>query len=497
MPSSPFGPRTANLSRFFAKGKLKRIDLHGGLVSTIADAPLARGGFWGDDGTILFAPTATGGLVRVPASGGAVSQFTSLEASHETSHRWPQILPGALQVLSFIPMPDNRRGVFLAPFDSPQKRKLLVEAVSGAIYVSPRKPYPGYLVWLRQGALTAQTVDLQRGQLTGEPQSVPGAEMVGVVLGANAYPGLSASNDGTLLASPGSDRNRVTWLSRDGKVLSAISGLEFHVGVSISPDDSHALLSTGDSTAVRYFWILDFARGIRTRLTTPLGNNAGFWSRDGRRVVHYVANGGSVYASDANGVGAVQTLLTATQAQADDISPDGRFLLYDQSEGDASKTLLLLPLSASGNADGKPTVYLRTTSRVSPLARFSPDGKWVAYSSDEPGQSEIYVQSFPSPEHRTQVSSNGGGFPRWRKDGKELFYRATDGRLSVAGVREAGGAIEFSPPAELIRIPEVFGARYYPYDVSADGQRILALLPDYSENAPLTVLINWQAGLKK
>jgi serine/threonine protein kinase/Tol biopolymer transport system component len=493
----PFWSPDSESIAFFARGKLKRIDLRGGLISTVADAPTPRGGVWSEDGTILFAPTTNSGLLRVGATGGAASQITSLDGVQETSHRWPQILPGGRQVLFFVMMRDNRRGVFVAPFDDTKKRKLIVESGTNAIYVPPMKRYPGYLVWLRQGSLTAQAVDLNRGQVVGEPQLVPGAEMVGVVLAGNLFSGSSVSNDGTLLASHGSDRNRITWLTRDGKVLGVVSGWELHTGVNISPDGARALLSVGDLSGLRDFWILDFARGVRTRLPTPASNYSGFWSRDGRRVIHYVANGGSILDTDAAGVGGTRTLLTASFAQADDISPDGRTLLFDQPEGDGFRTLSLLPLSASGAADGKPTTLTKTRSRSSLVAQFSPDGRWIAYSSDESGLQEIYVQGYPNLEDRKQVSNSGGSFPRWRRDGKELFYRAVDGRLAVAGVRQAGGSIKFSAPTFLFRIPESFGGRLYPYDISADGQRILALMPDSAESAPLTVLINWQAGLKK
>jgi Tol biopolymer transport system component len=285
-------------------------------------------------------------------------------------------------------------------------------------------------------------------------------------------------------------------LNREGKVLGTVLGLDSYAGVRISPEGNRAALSIDDTTGNRLVWVLDFARGVRTRLSSS-EVYAPIWSTDGRRIVYQSPFGGPILERDASGAGPQRTLLDEV-AYPDDVSPDGRYLMYEQVESDGSlASLRLLPLLPSGGAEGKSIPYLKAGGIAPELARFSPDGKWVAYVDADAGTNEVYVQSFPAPGARVQVSGSGGTFPRWRKDGKELFYRATDGRLMVAAVHNQGGRLEFGTPSALFRIPEFFSPRVYPYDVSDDGQRILALMPDATEGAPLTVLINWQAGLKK
>ena len=493
----PFWSPDSRSIAFFSGGKLRRIDLSGGSPATITDAPSARGGTWNEEGTIVFAPNSTGGLLRVPATGGATAPFTSLDkAKHETTHRWPQFLPGGRRFIYYVQALDGRTEIFVAPTGHSEQRKFLVEANGGGIYVRPKSHYPGYLVWLRQGVLSAQPLDAERGTLTGEPLAVPGAEMVGVVMGANQYSGLSASNDGIVLASHGTDRQVLTWMSRDGRTLGSVGGIDHYAGVNLSPDGTRALVSIGEPSGNRDVWVLDLARGVRTRLTAEHQQFGAIWSADGRRVAYFLANGGPIIQRDASGAGPPNVLHESDLAAADDFSPDGRYLMYDQTESEGARSIWTLPLSPSGAASGQPSIYLKTPFS-SASARFSPDLKWVAHSSNESGQQEIYVESFPTPAVRTQVSNSGGYYPRWRRDGKELFYRAPDGRVMVATVRYTTGGLEFSPPSALFRIPESFGGRFYPYDVSADGQRILALMPDNSQLSPLTVLVNWQAGLKK
>jgi Tol biopolymer transport system component len=494
----PFWSPDSRSVGFFAAGKLKRIDLPEGRIAVLAEAVVARGGAWSEDGTIIFGATNYAGLFRVPASGGTAARaFTSLDPKHENGHRWPQFLPGGQRFLYTAMSSGFRSGIYIASFEHPENRKLLVETRGGAIYVPPRRPYPGYLVWLRQGTLTAQPFNAEREQLTGEPLAVPGAEMVGFVFGGNTYSGLSASNDGNLLANRGSEANQPVWKGRDGRVLGSVLGVDHYAGIQISPDGTRAVLSLGNPSTARDIWIVDFARGVKTRLASERTSLSAFWSPDSRSVVYYVPNGGKISERDASGARPAQTLMDTKTSQGDDISPDGRVLLLDEFDQDGSKTLLTLPLQSTGRGDPRPSVYLKTLSKQSPQAQFSPDGKWVAFSSDESGEPEIYVQSYPNPETKIQVSTHGGNLPRWRKDEKELFYRATDGNLMAAPVHVSGTSLAFGSPAELFRIPNDYGARFYPYDVSADGQRFLVLAQDNADKPPLTVLINWQAGLKK
>jgi Tol biopolymer transport system component len=491
----PFWSPDSRTIGFFAGGKLKRTGLPGGSVVSLADAPNPRGATWTERG-ILFAPAQNGGLQLIPANGGTPTRVTKLNAAaRDTTHRWPQVLPDGRHFLYLALGGGRTAEIRMASFDHPEGRKLDVTVQGGAIYVRPRRDDAGYLLWLRQGVLTAQALDYERGQLSGEPMTVPGGEMVGLVLSGYLYSGLSASNDGIILASQGRDRNRLTWLNREGKVLGTVLGLDYYAGATISPEGNRAALSIDDTTGNRLLWVLDFARGVRTGLSSS-ETYVPIWSADGRRIVYYSPLGGPIFERDASGAGPQRTLLDEV-AYANDISPDGRHLLYDQAESDGSRFLRLLPLLPSGGAAGKSIPYLKTAGATFALAHFSPDGKWVAYVDADAGPNEVYVQSFPAPGARVQVSGSGGSFPRWRKDGKELFYLATDGRLMVATVRDQGGRLEFGTPSALFRIPEAFGYRVYPYDVSADGQRILALMPDAAESAPLTVLINWQAGLKK
>jgi Tol biopolymer transport system component len=321
--------------------------------------------------------------------------------------------------------------------------------------------------------------------------------MIGSVPGVN-YFAASVSNDGALLTSGSGGRYRYTlsWLSRDGKELGTISKPDRYTGLRLSPDGSQVSLNIANQSAERHAWILDLGRGVQTRL--PSTSQLGFcvWSPDGRSIMHNERGGVSIVEQDLNGLGSQKTVVQSDQpAYVGDFSPDGHYFIYEQSEKDTSSSLRVIALSPG--ADRKPQLYLKGRGNLS-NPNFSPDGKWVAYNSSDSGQQEIYAVGFPTPSARVQVSSSGGNYVRWRKDGKELFYRALDGRLMSASVRATGNGLQFGTPAALFRMTEPTGPHLYPYDVSADGQRILALTPEVSEGtAPLTVFLNWQAALKK
>jgi len=507
----PFWSPDSRSIGFFADGKLKRIDPSGGPAAVLTEATNARGGAWSEDGTIIFAPQTTGGLQKIPASGGTQTLYTQLDAaSPEVNHRWPQFLPGGRKFLYMNQSTDGRHRIYLvvseiisdttiylASVNHPQEKRAIVETESAALYAPPHLRHPGYLLWLRQASAFAQAFDPDSGQFSGDPLPVPGAERIAFVsLSYNS--GFSVSNDGTILAGNGSNLFRLSWLSREGKVLSSPSQPGNYLGLRISPDGVRTALSVINSSGGRDIYTLDFARGIQTHVTSGTGSLSALWSPDGRKIVYYQVFGTSIFQRDANGAGSPDTLLESSRSvYADDFSPDGHTLLYEQSEGAGVFDLWLLPYPPSSASGRKPALYLKSPAGAGAFnAQFSPDGKWVAYASSESGPQQIYVQSFPKPDARVQVSNSGGGFVRWRKDGKELFYRAPDGRLMVAAVRDSGHGLEFGTPAPLrITVPPA-GGRFYPYDVAADG-RILALVPERSEDAPLTVLVNWQAGLKK
>jgi hypothetical protein len=334
-------------------------------------------------------------------------------------------------------------------------------------------------------------LDADHGRLSGEAQSIPDA-----VLGNLSVfnPGFTVANDGTILISSGSDLQRLTWFSRDGRVQGTVGQPDQYTAVRISPDGTRVAVAEPESQSSgnRDIWIIDFARGIRSRFTTGGKGVMPVWSRDSQRIAHYGLNSTTVYVRSAGGAGGDEVLVESQQVlYGDDFAADGRFL-YEDTNPETQGDLWILP--AAG--DRKPVPYLKTPANEI-NGTFSPDGKWVAYSSDESGQQEIFVQSVPASETKWQVSSGGGNFPRWRKDGSELFYRSPDGRLMVAAVHSGAGGLEFGAPAALFRTAEPIGPHTCPYDVAPDGQRILALIPETAGTSPLTVLINWQAELKK
>jgi Tol biopolymer transport system component len=265
--------------------------------------------------------------------------------------------------------------------------------------------------------------------------------------------------------------------------------------VHIAPQETGAAVSLVDSSGYRDLWVLEFARSAYSRVTSGSTGFVGVWSPDGKKIAYHAANLPFLLVRNANATGQEEVLLKSRfTAYINDWSLDGRYLVYTESTPDTQYDLWLLPTFG----DHKPVPFLKTTAAES-HGQISPNCKWIAYTSNESGREEVYVRSFPAGARKWPVSNNGGNYPRWRRNGKELFYRAPDGRLMSAMVRPAGQDLEFGSPVALFRILQPQGAFAYPYDVSSDGQRILALAPSEinSGSTPLTVLINWQAGLKK
>jgi Tol biopolymer transport system component len=490
----PFWSPDSRFIGFFATGKLKRVDLSGGAPVVLSDARSAgaSGGAWSKDGTIIFS-VAGSGLLRVPASGGTPSPLTRLDST-EVSHRWPQLLPDGHSLLYLSQgSPTHTTGVYLSSLDRPLDKTKLIENPTLARYVPPSGGYSGFLLWVRGNTLMAQPFDPKSATLSGEAEPVPNAEAVGGNAG-NGIAYFSTSNDGTILSSDAGDRYQIAWFSRDGTRLTLVRSPDRYGGLRISPDGNRAATSILDLAGDGDIWEMDLARGTQTRLSFGGHGHVAIWSPDGRRLAYNFATRPTMYMRDANGAAPEETILDARLVLGtSDWSPDGRYILYAQISPDTAFDLWLLPLKGNRN----PISYLRT--RFNEMhGRFSPDGRWIAYTSDESGRQDVYVQSFPASEIKLVVSNAGGAFPAWRRDGRELFYRGLDGRLMVVSVRSTEGGLQFGVPAPLFPIVDSPATVAWPYDVSADGQRILALAPpaDGGETK-LSLLINWQAAIKK
>ena len=490
----PFWSPDSRSLGFFAAGKLKRIDLSGGPPVDLADAPTGRGGAWNSTGTIIFARHTLSPFERMPAAGGPATALTALDRSKgEATHRWPQFLPDGKRFIYFMRSSQpHGTGIYLGSLDRPREKTQLAESASAGAYYPPNGKRGGYLLWLRGDSLVAQPFDTQRGQLTGELRAVPGAGSISSNTGFNLAD-FSVSRDGTLVFTSGTNRYQLAWFSRDGRALGTVGRPERYTSVRLSPDGALLALSTEDSSGARDLWALELAREISSRLTNSKDVLMAFWSRDSKRVVYFGVSGPNIFARNANGGGDEEVLLKSTGAiYANDFSPDGQYLLYEQVT-DKGSDLTLLPM----RGERKAIPYISGPA-VKLNGQFSPDGKWVAYTSDESGQFEVYVQSFPAAGSKWLVSSAGGNFPRWRADGKEIVYRSLDGMLMAVAVTPDAKGLKFDAPARLFRIVTPIGPHPYTFDIARDGQKILALAPAQGagDTQPLTVMVNWEAKLQ-
>jgi Tol biopolymer transport system component len=491
--SYPFWSPDSRSIGFGVDGKLKRIDAAGGPPLTLADAPNFRGGTWGAGGVIVFAQT-TGGLQRVPASGGAARPATTLDgAKGEVNHRFPSFLPdGRHFVYGALISSANQAMVRIGTLDSTEAKPLL-GADSNALFAA------GHLLYLKESTLMAQPFDPDSLTTTGE--AVPVAEKVAHIYTlAGSFGVFSASGNGVLAYATGEGgRLGLTWVDRNGKRLSNVGDPSLLSRVHLSPDGTSAIVNTMSGN--QDIWVFDLARRLPRRFTfDPAQEQEAIWSPDGRTIIFNSNRKGryDLYRKNADGTGAEELLY------ADDMnkipnswSPDGRFLLYTATSPKTDRDIWVLPMTSRQGTAPKPYPWLQTEFQEM-NAMFSPDGKWVAYHSNESGTSEVYVAPFPGPGGKRQVSTTGGAVPHWRADGKEIFYNRADNQLMAASVRATGAPLEISEAHPLFNFPATGVG--ISYDVSADGQRFLALLPPEvfnSASEAINVVHNWAAGLKK
>ena len=439
----------------------------------------------------MFAPTTTGGLFRVPAAGGAATPVTTLDqASGETSHRFPWFLPDGRHFLYLDRNADrDKSGVYVADLGSNTRRRVL-DAPSNAVY-SP----PGYLLFLREQTLMAQPFDASNIQSTGG--AVPIAERVDSVTKFTYGQGqFSASQNGVLAyTSGGAGQDRqLTWFDRSGKVVGTI-GTPGDVSVpAISSDGTEVAFSRFDTQTSFYdLWLYDLARGSTSRFTfNSKSNTFPVWSPDGSHIVFQSTRDGvpNLYQKATSGTAQDEPLdRAARDTRPMDWSRDSRYIIEEIRDA-KSYNIWVLPLFG----DRKPFPYLQNDFNER-FAKLSPNGQWLAYVSDETKRNEVYVQSFSGTPSgaggKWQVSTSGGNYPVWSRDGKELFFIGSDQKLMAVEVN-SGAKFEAGVPKPLF---ETRGATSF--DVSKDGRFLIATQTEQSASTPITVVVNWMAGLKK
>jgi serine/threonine protein kinase/Tol biopolymer transport system component len=492
--SSPFWSPDSRFLAFFAGGKLKKIEVSGGPPITLCDAPDNRGGTWSRDGVIVFAPNYPGILQKVSASGGVPAAATMLGAG-EIAHVRPIFLPDGRHFL-YNANTSSANGVpiYMASLDSNERKLLLNTDGSNVFYTQE------HILFLRETTLMAQPFDSRRLVFTGE--AFPVAEEIQTQPGTPPYGVFSASDNGVLAYQTGTAAAglQLVWFDRTGKQIGVLGDLGRYADLQLSPDGKRASVSIPDQLGKgRDIWLYDVARGLRTRFTfDPADEFTSVWSPDGSRVVFNSRRKGhlDLFQKASSGAGTEEVLLEDNvDKYPESWSPDGRFILYATGGSTASTTgsdLFVLPLSG----DRKPFPFLNTQFNEG-QGQFSPDGRWIAYRSDESGRGEVYVAPFPGAGGKWQISTGGGIYPRWRRDGTEILYFAPDNRLMAATVNGKGGSFEVGVVKPLFGTRAPIGFRY-PYDVSGDGQRFLiSTLPEQATSAPITVVVNWTAGLKR
>lgn len=489
----PFWSPDSRSIGFFTGAKLKRVEASGSPPLALCDAPGGRGGTWSQEGVIAFAPTTNGSIYQIPATGGAAIPVTNLDsAKGEITHRWPYFLPDGRHFLYVGGSPfglkeDQKNAIMLGSLDS-KESKFLTHTHSGAMYAS------GHILFLRESTLMAQPFDVKRLELTGEafPIADPVQEDESIL---HSLFSLSQNGVLTYLEGTSGSGRELFEADRTGHKVREGPGPDAYLSPRVSPDGKRVAYTIG--SAGYDLWTYDITRQVKTRLTfgaaSSQANLGGVWSPDGKRIAYTSIRGGkyALYEKPTDGSGSEKLLLEGTLqlTYPSDWSPDGKFVAYQQS-GTGTIVIWMLPLDGKR----KPYPFLQTPF-VLQRATFSPDGRWIAYCSNESGESKVYVVPFPGPGGKWQLSPGGGCFPRWRHDGKELFYLSSDNKMMAAEVRANGSSFEIGAVHSLFetRPNRTFGA----YDVTGDGQRFFIAYDSMRPNTAITLVENWDAELKK
>ncbi|PWU05460.1 MAG: hypothetical protein C5B51_14450 [Terriglobia bacterium] len=466
---------------FFAAGKLKQIELQSGTVQTVCNTPIGRSsGTWNRDGVILFETTERPEIFRVASSGGEPTRWRTIDTRREIRHSAPRFLPDGRHFVYFAQSesPENT-GIYVGSLDS-KTTKRLVNSTSNAVYAGAGKG-AGYLLFTRGTDLMAQRFDLGKLELRGAPFQVAQRVLIAVA-GGISRAAISASENGVLAYRTRIDTgsSELVWLDRQGKRTSRVGEAADYSNPSLSPDEKKLIVSRMDpQSRTRDLWMFDVSTGAASRFTfDPADETNAVWSPDGTRIAFDMVHNSVIDIFQKEVAGASQPKLLLHSGENNFIhqwSPDGRLLLYR-----IGPITWALPLEGNAKSWGP---YAMENARI------SPNGRWVAYTSNQSGRSEVYVQSFPPSEGKWQVSTDGGMEPSWRRDGKELYYTSGD-RLIAMDVKTDSPVFEPGLAKPLFEVHLEATTRRSRYEAAANGRRFLVNLPVES-SSPITVAINW------
>jgi eukaryotic-like serine/threonine-protein kinase len=490
--TAPFFSPDSKWLGFFAEHKLKKVSIAGGATVTLCDAADLRGATWGPNDTIVLSPAASGGLSVVSAEGGTLQPLTTLDSKkREISHRWPEFLPGGGAILfnsSNANSPFSEARIVLYVSKTEELRDLI------QVGTRPRYAPSGHLLYVQGGTLTAIPFDLGRLQVTGSAVPIVEGVLQSLLTGAAQY---SFSDSGTIVYIPGGNqatqRSKLVWMDRKGTEQPIAAPAHNYVRPRVSPDGRRVAVAILESGM--QIWIYDMRRETLTRLTFDGSTNLdAAWTPDGKSITFESASPGNLFWQPADGSGKAERLTTNEHSQVPNSwSPDGQVLAFTEVTPATGRDVWTLRLS-----DRKPQVFLQTQfNEGAPM--FSPDGRWLAYGSDESGRPEIYVQPYPGPGGKWQISADGGTEPAWNHNGRELFYRQGNKLMAVDVTTQP----TFSPGKPRM----LFEGQYAPsttlssrnYDVSPDGQRFLMVKTVEQEQttAQINVVVNWFEELKQ
>jgi Tol biopolymer transport system component len=495
--SQPFFSPDGQSVGFFAQGKMRKVSLHGGPVVLLSEAPVPHGATWSADDTIIYAPNFGSGLLRISAAGGAPHTLTTPNLKdQEISHRWPRVMPGGKYVLFTIQMGNassyDDAHIAVLSLETGKWRTLLAGG-SYARYVSS-----GHIVYAHAGSLMAVPFDLSRMEVRGAPVPVQeGVMTTSLTSGGAEY---DVTESGMLAFVPGNARAPVrslAWVDRAGIAKTIPAPPRVYNAPRLSPDGKQLAVQINDDGALA-IWVYDFARNTLTRLTFGPGISSNpLWTSGGRKIIYNTrpASGSPSFRSKlADGSGKEEILsakvLDDPGAAPIAASPDGKTLLFATRSASGEQAIDILSL------DGSDTVqpFLQSAFNLS-SPRFSPDGRWVTYMTDESGRREICVQPFPGPGGKWMISTKGGETPRWSHDGREIFFFTGDELMSVDV--ETQPAFKAGTPRSLFQAAGYLG--YGNYDVAPDGQHFLMIKQEDISTSPkeLNMILNWSEELKR